>query len=179
MRDELDIEQEYEALRAKYAEIEKAYQGLIAGVQKAYEDPETRPHLKKITKKLGIELDDPAYEKQFKEEIEPIKKELEELKAKKIEEEARKKNEEIQELYVKYGITQEELPELQKFIQETGVIPSTKAGWETVLRNFRMSKTAQPTYVRPTLKNKIGEQFSKNPEEALFEAHIQALGARR
>jgi len=177
--EEYEVEEAYNKLKEEYARLHQAYSAYEMGFQKAYEDPELRPHLKKIGEKIGVLIDDPPQEKAYKKEIDELKKQLEEKELKEKEEKSKKKQEEFQALLGRYGITSDaEYKELQRFIQENGVIPSTTKGWEKMLQDYRRAKIAQPTYQRPTFKNRIGDDFIKNPEEALFKAHIEALGSK-
>ena len=178
--EDFDIEEAYNRLKNEYEQLKQAYAGYEMGFKKAYEDPELRPHLKKIGEKIGVIIDDPPHEKAYKKEIEELKKQLEEKEAKEKEEKAKQKQEEFIKLLAKYGVTTDaEYQDFQKFIQENGIIPSTQKGWEKMLQDYRRAKIAQPTYQRPTFKNKIGEDFAKNPEEALFKAHLEALGLKQ
>jgi len=179
MEDIMDYEEAYKQLMDKYQKLEQAFLGYDQAVKTAYEDPELRPHLKKIAEKVGVKIDDPPHEKRYQEELEKLNKKIEEIETKKKEEEGAKKKVALQELLGKYGITDAEYSELEKFIKETGIFPSTLEGWETVLQNYRRAKIAQPTYQKPDFKGRIGSEFWKNPEEALFGAHLQALGVKR
>lgn len=166
---------EYEALQQRYEQLRREYESIQQAIRMAYQDPELRPHLKAISKRMGLEIDDPPQEKRFRQEIESLKKELEERDKKQQEEFYKRKQEEFNQLLREYGISEEEYPELQKFISETGIMPSNKDGWRVVLQNYRRSKMVQPTYVKPTFKNTINEDFMKNPEEAFYQAHLRAL----
>jgi len=177
--EEFDYEEAYNEIKQKYDQLQQAYSAYETGVRKAYEDPETRPHLKKIGEKLGLQIDDPPHEKAYRKEIDELKKQLEEKEAKEKEAKAKQKQEELAQMLSQYGVTTDaEYQDFQKFMQENGVIPSTQKGWEKMLQDYRRAKIAQPTYQRPTFKNRIGEDYTKNPEEALFRAHLGALGVK-
>ena len=174
------IEDEYEKLKAEYEALKATLSEYERGIQQAYMDPETREPLKKILNKhAGIVIDDPPYEKAIKEEVFKVQKKLEEYEQKQMEKEREKALMSIKEVFDSFGITQEELPEIKEFISKTGIVPTTAEGWRTVLQNYQRSKITKPTYVAPTFKERVmTEDYLKNPKEAFYKAHLEALNKK-
>lgn len=182
MTEELDIEEAYEKLKKQYEEIERELQNYRDAIQKAYLNPETREPLRKIMKDVvGVEIDDPVYEKAVKSEVEKLAKKIEKLENEKKELEAKKKQEKLLNLFNEYGITDEEMSNLADFIKKTGVAPTTEEGWRAVLTNYQRSKMARPSFINER-ESKFGKDNVKewltNPDAKLKETFEKILIGR-
>ncbi|MEM4134362.1 MAG: hypothetical protein QXV73_04120 [Candidatus Micrarchaeia archaeon] len=171
---------ELEESLAKEREEKKQINDII---QKAYLDPKKRQALKEIVSIAGMEIEDPVYEKVAKEEISSVKSELEKLKEEKAKEQARQYEEQFRLMMEKYGIKEEELPQVKEFINETKLMPTSLEGWELVFQNYKRNKVASPTFIgandnifQSTLK---AEDYIKNPKQAFYRLAEQALKGGR
>lgn len=169
-------EKDYEQLLREYEILKQNLDAYEKGIQQAYLDPETREPLKKIlSKHAGVVVDDPPYEKAVKEEINMLKGKIEEIEKEKTIQSKKQQENALKSLMQSYGITEGDIPELKSFIAKTGITPTTLEGWQVVLQNFQRSKIASPTYTPPIKEYMSKEDYIKNPKEAFFKAHLEAL----
>lgn len=184
-----DMDRDYEGLLQSYEALEKEvkrlksveekYNQIQEDIQKAYLNPRTREALKKIVKEqVGVDLKDPEYEEVFKEKISEVEKRIENIEKKGVEERLKQQDEQTRALLAKYGIaTKEDIEDFKKFIQKKKAIPVGVEGLESFVQEYQRTKMASPSYVRPSspVRN-IAEEYSKNPKEAFYKAHLRALG---
>jgi len=176
------LQAEYERLKQEYENIKKAKEEYDEAIKKAYADPELRPSLKAMLKKVaGVEIDDPPHEKAVKSEIQRLEEELKKLRVEKEQEQRQKIESELRSVFTEYGIEGDELKRFQQFVIESGLTPTTIQGWKIAAQNYRRSQMAEPLLGKPkTFKSELSlDEFAKSPADALDKFAMSILAGRK
>jgi len=164
---------EFQKYKEEYEKLKAEYDKLQQDIAQLYEDPETRPLVKKLYQKIaGVELEDPAYAKEVEARLKPLKEELKEVKQKLKQKEENEKKEQVVKLLEANGLDPEKDAEkLAEFMASRG-ITNLEYGIAEYKKNLVLQNRL---YGKRFIDKFNNEEFLKDPEGYTMKTVSQTL----